>query len=272
MKLIRLSTAAALATAFCVVPLAAATVSVPVAEDVQMVEPSNNFSNGTQLNTRNSAATNDLIALKFNLSAYDLSASSVDAASLSLTGFRLDGSNRTVLIYGVKHGTAASQNGTGGVPLTTETWTESNLTTWGSMPGLLTTDGTATEASGSMTGALTNSRDTANIEFLGSLTIPANSIAEGSPVVFSFPAITAFLETYAGDNVTFLLAGGTTSTGQFRAASGETTSTATLAQNQPAGTYAPVLAFDYTPVPEPGVLSLAFLTGAGLILRRRPAR
>src|SRR5690606_16734941 len=74
------------------------------ASSTDLGTPTDQGSNGAQLNSRFNVAetgtsNNDIIALRFDLSGYDLS--TLTNVTLTLTSFRDDGSNRMVQLYGV---------------------------------------------------------------------------------------------------------------------------------------------------------------------------
>jgi len=217
--------------------------------DVEMREQSDNFANNTSQNTRTSSGgdRNEIVGLAFDLSSYTLS--ELENVSLNLYSFRNDTSTRFVDLYGVAFGTAAPQGG-----LTPATWDESNLSTFGSMPGLLATD----------SDYLTQSLDVGNLVSLGQITVAGAS--EGDLQTFSDAAITTFIQGYAGSRVTFLLAAGNDSTGQFRTATKETTATATGVLTGDAGDFAPYLSFV---VPEPSSMALIGMAGLVMTVARR---
>lgn len=219
--------------------------------DVEIREHSNNSANGASMNTRTSSAgdRSELIGLRFDLTGYTLA--NMANVSLNLTSFRNDTSTRIVNLYGVTPGATAAEGS-----FTTETWTETGLTTFGAMPGLLATDGNF----------LTQSLDPAKTTLLGTITV-ANA-SEGATQTFSDPALTAFIQAISGSqNVTFLLAAGNNSTGQFRVGSKEATQLTTAGLfTGPAGTFAPSLTFV---VPEPSTIAFFTLGGLALLLRRR---
>lgn len=246
----------ALLTAFIPAVASAATVSTAVGTgaDLEIREHSNSVSDGTSMNVRTSSAgdRSEIIGLAFDLSGYTLS--DLSSASLNLFSFRLDASTRVVDLYGVKQGVSG-----GSGLFTTETWGES-ITTFGDMPGLDVTDGNF----------LTQSINAGNVIHLGQFTI-ASGQAEGSLQTLASAGLDSFLQGYSGSTrVSFLLAAGNNSTGQFRTSSRETTATATGVLTGNAGDFAPYLSF--TVVPEPSAFVLAGLAGLGLVMRRRSSR
>lgn len=214
--------------------------------DVEMQERSDggatNFTqnavNGTELNTRTASngTRNEIVGLRFDLAGYSLS--DLTNVTLNLTAFRTDGSTRIVNLYGVTQGTAG---GTG--TYTTETWSDTALDTadlFGDLPGLLNTDNLPE----------TQSLNLAALNFLMQINIPGNSIAEGDLITFSNATITSFIQDYTGsDQLTFILAAGNGSSGQWRTTSKEATSTDTGVVTGAAGDLAPFLEFDIAPAP-----------------------
>jgi hypothetical protein len=197
--------------------------------DAEMRENQNLGVSGVSMNTRTSSNgdRNEMIALRFDLSGYTLS--QLQNLKLNVVEHRNNGA-REVAVYGVTQGTA----GLDGQLFTTENWSEANLTTWGSLPGLEATD----------LNYLTQSLNTNSL-----VTLITNQAYTGSKADvdgFSTPALTSFVTGYTGSSlVTFIIAAGPayTSTGQGRVASKETV---TLDANRPAGAlgdFAPFLSF-----------------------------
>jgi len=175
--------------------------------DVELREQNKNGANSTAMNTRTSSGAdrNEIIGLRFDLTGYELN--SLSNVSLKLIAFRSDTGTRVVDLYGVTQGTVASEGS-----FTTENWSETGMVTFGSMPGLLATDGDL----------LTQSINSNQVTFLGRLTVPGNSVPAGGTNSFTNPTLTAFVQNYSGSQrITFLLAAGNNSTGQFRVASRE---------------------------------------------------
>lgn len=185
-------------------------------------------SDGTSQNTRTSSGgdRNEVVGLKFDLSGYTLA--DLTNVTLNLYAYRLDNSTRQVSVYGVHQGTVS---GTG--TYTTETWNES-ATHFGDLPGLQASDGDCSTQSLNQ-GALTP---------LGNYTIGSGQ-PEGTLHTFNDPSITAFVQSYSGSSfLTFVLAANSTSTGQFRTTTRETTATETSVLTGNAGDFAPYLKFD----------------------------
>jgi len=208
-------------------------------------------SNGTSQNTRTSSGgdRNEIVGLKFDLTGYTLA--DLTGVTLNLYAFRLDSSTREVSLYGVTQGTVSGSGN-----FNTETWNET-ATLFGDLPGLLATDSDPSTQSLNV-GALTP---------LGNYSI-AGGQAEGTIHTLGDASITSFLQGYSGSQyVTFVLAANSTSTGQFRTATKETTATATSVLTGPAGSFAPFL--DFGVVPEPTTFALLGLGGLALLVRRR---
>jgi uncharacterized delta-60 repeat protein len=201
--------------------------------DIEMREQSNSGFDTVAMNTRTSinGDRNEIIGLRFDLSGYTLGYLNLTNVSLRLTSFRDDSYTRVVDLYGVAQGTTGSTGS-----LTTENWDETALTAFGDLPGLLATD----------TNYLSQSINLGSVTHLGRITV--TGAVEGATQVFNDLALTAFIQGYTGsDRVTFLLAAGGTSTGQFRVASKEATNLATTGLfTGPAGTFAPALSFSVT--------------------------
>jgi hypothetical protein len=205
--------------------------AVGAGADAAMSENNNNgvTSGGSgDLNTRTSSNgdRNEIVALRFDLSGYTLS--ELHDVKLNVVEFRNNGSRR-VAVYGVAQGTAASEGS-----YTTEDWDETNLVTFGSLPGLLATDGDF----------LSQSLNTNSLT-----TLVADQTYTGSKAdvdAFATPELTSFVTGYSGSSlITFIIAAapGYTSTGQGRIAAKEAFD---LDGDRPAGTvgdYAPFLSF-----------------------------
>jgi len=171
---------------------------------------------------------------------------------LNLINYRNNNSAREVALYGVAQGTVS-----GSGSFTTETWSDSTVSVFGDVPGLLATD----------SDPLTQSLNLASLTPLGAVA-PINNTSEGTTVIFNDAALTTFIQGYSGsDLVTFVLAAnpGYTSSGQWRAATKEAASLTTIVGA--AGDFAPYLEFSV--VPEPTSLALFGLGGLALMLRRR---
>lgn len=224
--------------------------------DIEMQERSDggvtNFTqnavNGSALNTRtgSNGDRNDVIGLRFDLSGCTLT--ELTNVTLNLTAYRPDTSTRVVNLYGVAQGTAGWTGS-----YTTETWSDTALDSsnlFGDLPGLLETD----------TNPATQSLNTGALTFLEEITLPGSSVPEGSIVTFDDTAITSFIQNYSGsDQVTFVLAAGNGSSGQWRIASKEAGSLTTIVGSP--GDFAPYLEFTTSSVTVP---SLTYtITGGG---------
>ncbi|HOB31729.1 MAG TPA: PEP-CTERM sorting domain-containing protein, partial [Verrucomicrobiota bacterium] len=117
---------------------------------------------------------------------------------------------------------------------------------------------------------LTQSINMGAVTHLGQFTI-ASGQPEGSVQTFSSDELDAFIQAYTGSSrVTFLLAAGNTSTGQFRVASREATETATGVLSGAEGDFAPYLSFAV--IPEPSVFAMAGLGFLSMVFARRQRR
>jgi len=177
--------------------------------DVEMREQTNSGANTVALNTRTSSETNrnEIIGLRFDLADYSMAA--ISNVSLNLIAYRDDASTRIVNLFGVAAGTVAAEGS-----YTTEDWNESAMTTFGSLPGLLPGDGDL----------LTQGIDSNHVTFLGQITVAGGSVPAGGVHSFTGSRLTEFVRGYTGtERITFLLAAGNNSTGQFRVASREAT-------------------------------------------------
>jgi len=204
--------------------------------DVEMVEQNATAArNASDLHTRFNATTrNELVGLKFDLSGQ--TKSDLNNVSLNLVSHRTDASTRVIDIYGVKQGTVS-----GSGAFTTETWSDTTVSAWGDLPGLLTSDGDVA----------TMSIDTANLTLLVD-DFTMTGLTEGQIRQASSAALTSFVKNYAGsDLITFLIVAGNTSGGQFTFSSKEATQTATGAATGSAGDFAPYLSFTVGAVAPP---------------------
>lgn len=199
--------------------------------DVEMGEQNTPAArNAVTLNTRfNGNDRNEVVGLRFDLGGYE--PSSIDNVVLNLINYRTNLA-RVVDLYGVTPGAF----GGGGV-FSTETWSDSAVTNWGDLPGLLESDlevGTA-------------SLDLANLTLLvEGMTITRRD--EGAVEQVQSPALSHFVRDH-GDSglVTLLVAAGNLSSGQFRFCSRETTSSETGVLSGAAGSFAPFLTFTARP-------------------------
>jgi hypothetical protein len=198
-------------------------------QDVEMVEQNNPTAarNDVNLNTRfNANDRNEVAGLKFDLSGYTLA--QLENVTLNFISHR-DTSAREIDVYGVTQG---ASGGSGN--FTTETWTDSTVSLWGDLPGLLTSDGNVA----------TKSIDTGNLTLLANAT--GVGAEEGVTYSVSSAALTQFVQNYTGSSsITFLVtaADGYLSGGQFRFCSKEATSTESGVLTGNTGDLAPYLSF-----------------------------
>ncbi|MCU0787172.1 MAG: immunoglobulin domain-containing protein, partial [Verrucomicrobia bacterium] len=182
-------------------------VTVAAVADVEMREQSNSAHDTAAMNTRISSNgdRNEIIGLRFDLRDY--TPAELANVRLRLTSYRADSFTRVVHLYGVSQGAVADE----GI-YTAEDWEESGLSTFGSLPGLMTSDGDY----------LTQSINPSQTAFLGELVV--SGVAEGEEVVFEGLDLTTWVQSHSGGgSVAFLLAAGSSSGGQFRIASREAT-------------------------------------------------
>jgi hypothetical protein len=224
-----------------------------------LATPTDIGSNSQQMNSRfNFTATgtsnNDIIALRFDLTGFDLTTAS--NVSLTLTSYRDDGA-RAIQLYGVTPFTTGKDNNGTIAGFDTTNWNEATVK-FSTMPGLeWDTDVSASDFD----------LNTANTTLLGSASLPAADFNLGSTHTLGGTALATFLQTHTTTNqVTFLIRAGNTSTGQARFATKESIELTGGANPAAAGTYAPFLTFTAATavIPEPstyaalvGVISLA---------------
>ena len=215
--------------------LAAEVTLFPVA-DLQGVEynttPQNTGSGtATQLNARFAATVNEVIALRFDLTGYDRS--QLTAASLNLINFRTN-TVRILHYWGVN-------NGATGIDISLDPPVE-GLTTDNDWPetGTKFSDlpGVEYDALPTMGIALTRVSD------LGSATM--NSGTEGTICSHAPQALVDFLKSHADGIVTIIISVDSSSNGQSRFASKETTVLQAGGAAQPAGTFSPRLVITIT--------------------------
>lgn len=204
---------------------------------------------GVNMNARSISNRNEMIYVRFDLSAFTLA--DLTNVTLNLISFRDSASgDRTNRLFGVNLD-ATPTNGS----FTPQNWDEGSIV-FSTAPGV-TNDGDST----------TQGLDLAELTDLGE--INTSSVTEGQTITWSGSAITNFINSYAGSSVTFLVAGtNPAATGQLRIATKE----ADALDGEPAGTvgaFAPYLQFDV--IPEPGVATL-LLVGLGALGASRRTR
>ena len=229
------------------------------AASVALATPTDASSNGEQMNSRfnfteTGTSNNDIIALRFDLTGFNLSTAS--NASLSLFSYRDDGSNRAIEVYGVTPFAAGKDNnGTVG-GFNSTNWSETTVK-FSTMPGL-EWDNTVTVSDFDL--------DTANTTLLASATLTGAELGLGTLHTVSGAAIATFLQSHTSTNqVTLLIRAGNTSSGQARFGTKESTGLNGITGAVPAGTYAPYLTFTASAaVPEPS--TFAALAGAAALV------
>ncbi|MEY4387821.1 MAG: hypothetical protein RLY20_3104, partial [Verrucomicrobiota bacterium] len=176
---------------------------------------------------------NEVIALRFDLTGYVLS--SCTNFQLQLFNHRTN-SARILHYYGVINGTGGANNNGTVTNWTDDNWSESStVLKFSTMPGVIF-DGT------SSTKGFTNTID------LGSATM--NAVNEGAPITFSSAALDSFIQSHPNSLVTLLVGVDTSSTGQSRFCSKETTVTGAGAVSGAPGDFAPRLNFSVNALPD----------------------
>lgn len=233
--------------------------------------PTDQASNSQQANARfNSTTTNlasaivDIIALRFDLTGYNLATAS--NVSLNFYSYRDDGSNRSAALVGVTPlATGKDNNGTI-AGFDTTNWNEATVK-FSTMPGL--------NWNGSFNNSMSNVThlDTPNTSTLATSTFTGADLGLGTLHTFSSASLTSFIRDHTGTNfVTLLIRSNNTSSGQLRIGTKESTGLNGATGAVTAGTYAPYLTFtaDLAAIPEPSAFSvLAGLFGLGLACTRR---
>jgi hypothetical protein len=191
----------------------------------------------TQINARwiNGATSfiNEVIALRFDLTGHSLPTGT--NFQIELVNHRTN-SARILHYYGVVNGAGGANNNGTITNWTDDDWSEpSGVLKFSTMPGLHY-DGVP------VTKGFTNTVD------LGSATM--NAINEGASVTFSSAALDSFIQTHPNSLITILVGTDTSSTGQSRFCSKETTATATSLLTGAAGDFAPRLNFTVNVAPD----------------------
>lgn len=196
---------------------------------------------GDQLNARWVSVSpftnhvNEVIALRFDLTGYSLPAGT--NFQIALINHRTN-TARILHYYGVVNGSGGANNNGVVTNWTDDDWAESSATSvmkFSTMPGLHFDGSSATKG-------FSNTVD------LGAATM--NAVNEGTSVTFSSAALDAFIQSHPNSLVTILVGTDTSSTGQSRFASKETTSTATSLFTGAAGDFAPRLNFTVNALPD----------------------
>ena len=175
---------------------------------------------------------NEVIALRFDLTGYSLPACT--NFQIQLFNHRTN-TARTLHYYGVTNGTGGANNNGTVTNWTDDDWSESSsVLKFSTMPGLHFDGSSATKG-------FSNTLD------LGSAAM--NAVNEGTGVTFSSAALESFIQNHPNNLVTLLVGVDTSSTGQSRFTSKETTSTGTALFNGAAGDFAPRLNFSVNAAP-----------------------
>jgi len=239
--------------------VAEATILKTVA-DAQVGEtPGDQGSNGTSMNVRTfltgNADRNELIALRFDLSSVDLN--DYIGATLNLTWFRNESSQRYYRVWGVRSGAVGGDNNGQTPGFTDATWDETSVV-MSTMPGLIYDGDPATQG--------INPADTTDLgggQF--------SNATKGDLEVIDVPGLFSFLENHPTDQVTLILGRDLDltpgSTGQDRFASKEAAALDGGSPSGSAGDFAPFL--QLVPIPEPGSGALMVLFGVAMLARRR---
>ena len=206
--------------------------------DAEVNENSTSFDGGSgtglAVNARISnvvgSERNEYIALRFDLTGQTLAA--LTNVSLELVNYRTNGAGTVLQFYGVTAGTVG-KDGNGVIRgYTAENWNEADIR-FSTLPGL-DWDGIVT----------TRSQDLPNLTDLG--TVAHTPINEGTSLVFSNAALTAFVQAHPTNRITFLIMRESTNSGQARFASKEASATVSNIVSGAVGDFAPRLRFDVT--------------------------
>lgn len=182
---------------------------------------------------------NEVIALRFDLTGYSLPACT--NFQIQLFNHRTN-SARILHYYGVVNGAGGANNNGTVTNWTDDNWSESSsVLKFSTMPGLHYDGSSATKG-------FSNTVD------LGSATM--NAVNEGVAVTFSSAALESFIQAHPNSVLTILVGTDTSSTGQSRFCSKETTATALNVITGTAGILAPRLSFS---VAEPAATGIAFV-------------
>jgi hypothetical protein len=176
---------------------------------------------------------NEVIALRFDLTGYALPACT--NFQIALINHRTNVA-RILHYYGVINGSGGANNNGTVTNWTDDGWSESSpALKFSTLPGVHY-DGV------SSTKGFTNTVD------LGSATM--NAINEGASVTFSSAALDIFMQNHPNQIVTLLVGVDTSSTGQSRFTSKETTTTTSSVLTGAAGDFAPRLDFTVNVAPD----------------------
>ena len=176
---------------------------------------------------------NEVIALRFDLTGYALPLCT--NFQVQLFNQRTN-SARILHYYGIINGTGGVNNNGTVTNWTDDNWSESStVLKFSTMPGLIFDGSSATKG-------FTNTVD------LGSATM--NGVNEGAAVTFSSAALDSFIQSHPNSLITLLIGVDTSSTGQSRFCSKETTTTALSVLTGVAGDFAPRLNFTVNTAPD----------------------
>jgi hypothetical protein len=193
---------------------------------------------------------NENMVMRFDLTGVDFN--TIGAATLNLTHFRDNNSQRTYMVYGVNDGAMGGDNNGSTPGYDDNTWDEGS-TVMSTMPGLIYDGDAATQG---INGADTTLLGTGGF----------SDALEGDIETISVSGLLSFLANHPDDLVTLIVARDPTgvSTGQDRFATKEAAALTTITGS--AGDFAPFL--DLT-VPEPASVMLAGIAGLALFAVRR---
>lgn len=195
---------------------------------------------------------NENLVMRFDLTGVDFN--NIGVATLNLTHFRDNSSQRTYMVYGVNDGAMGGDNNGSTPGYDDNTWDEGS-TVMSTMPGLVYDGDAATQG---INGADTTLLGTGSF----------SDAVEGDLETIGVPGLLTFLSNHPDDLVTLIVARDPTgtSTGQDRFATKEAAALTTITGS--AGDFAPYL---HLMVPEPTSLMLAGIAGLALVALRRRA-